>query len=164
MNKLAKRMWAGSKGPPEFWETPGVRTDACILDQPRVLISEVNFQSFFLPVRTPTSDISMSKLKMAGREAQAVFKYLAEACNGCGWFKGSPEISILAISEQVTDAGGVSRNVLADPGKEHLHVLPIDEDQLIGWIDDGSVARGRVNLVDTKGDIRPCTPSASNVN
>jgi len=106
----------------------------------------------------------MSKLKMAGREAQAVFKYLAEACNGCGWFKGSPEISILAISEQVTDAGGVSRNVLAGPGTEHLHVLPIEEGQLIGWIDDGSVARGRVNLVDTKGDIRPCTPSASNVN
>ncbi len=55
-------------------------------------------------------------------------------------------MSILAIV-----GGGPGRNVLARPGTEHLHVLPVDEDQVVEWIDDGSVERRRVLLMDTKG-------------
>jgi hypothetical protein len=49
-------------------------------------------------------------------------------------------------------AGTINLNGAAPlPGTEHLHVLPVDEDQVMQWVEDGSLERCRVLLTDTKG-------------
>jgi hypothetical protein len=49
-------------------------------------------------------------------------------------------------------AGTINLNGAAPlPGTEHLHVLPVDEDQVMEWVEDGSLERRRVLLTDTKG-------------
>ena len=112
----------------------------------RVLLTESSTKSYRLPLTERTTPESLDLMQRTAQKAKAVLEYLKDACRGCGWFSGEPDISILA-----TVGGGPGRNVLARPGTEHLHVLPVDEDQMIEWIDDGSVERRRVLLVDTKG-------------
>ena len=90
-------------------------------------------------------------MQRGAQSAKEVIAHLQDTCGGCGWFVGEPDISVLAIV-----GGGPGRSVLARPGTEHLHVLPVDEDLVMEWIDDGSVEHRRVLLIDTKGRPHEC--------
>jgi hypothetical protein len=115
----------------------------------RLLISETGTTSYRFPCSEKTTAASLDLMQRCAQQAKAVLENLRDTCGGCGWFVGEPDVSVLAIT-----GGGPGRNVLARPGTEHLHVLPVDEDQVIEWVDDGSVERRRVLLVDTKGRPR----------
>ncbi len=114
--------------------------------QVRVVVAEMPTVSYHFPVRGDTPAESRSRMQRGAEAIQAVLAHLRDTCGGCGWFVGEPDISILAIV-----GGCPSRNALARPGTEHLHVLPVDEDQVMEWVEDGSLERRRVLLTDTKG-------------
>ena len=112
----------------------------------RLLVTKLQTMSYRFPVSQTNTAKELDGMQLSAQKAKAVMEHLRDTCGGCGWFVGEPDISVLAIV-----GGSPGRNVLARPGTEHLHVLPVDEDQVLGWIDDGSVERRRVLLVDTKG-------------
>ena len=119
----------------------GTRIETPITDV-RLLITEISSTSYRFPLTERTDAESLARMQSGAQKAKAVLDQLQD----CGWFSGEPDVSILAIV-----GGGPGRNVLARPGTEHLHVLPVDEDQVIEWIDDGSVEQRRALLIDTKG-------------
>lgn len=90
----------------------------------------------------------LSQLKQCADEVEKVLFKLKNTFNGCGWFKGIPEIKIVNFETDPNQA-----NVLCEPGTEYLYPLAVSSKQVADWIFDGSVASGKVLLCKARTDL-----------
>lgn len=67
---------------------------------------------------------------------------LTSKFGGFGWFTGVPQFKVINFESDSTKL-----NQLCPVGDEHKHVLPVDSQQVLEWIQDGSVESGKVALL-----------------
>ncbi len=148
LQQLAELRWERDPNwQPCFGGSPYRRRQDPPIDSPNFIVSPMyQCTTYRLPSFGGGCDIV--SLHSVAKEAQEVINRLQSVANGCGWFTGTPTVTILNFHTDVTKS-----NVLCEPGTEYLYPLSVRSDQVIDWILSGEVKSGKVLLVKCRIDL-----------